>query len=361
MNIKKILKLKKDRYFLVKVLNSLRLKNHFYKASVSKDYSYTWLRDNFFCAIPQLWKEPKSYIKTYQTWLDYYIKIEEKYSKFTSLINKCYIEHEWEFPNPRINGDLSEIHESGWVHLQIDQFGYFYYGVAIGEKKGLKIIRNQKDIDIINKSITMLEKLNFPYIAESGIWEGNREYPRASTIGVVYGGLKALSELNIQGINIPTTLIENSLKSLESILPKETPTRETDLAQLILMYPFTVMSEETKNMVLENIENNLISEKGLKRYVGDKYFFNECEANWTMGFCFLGLIFCEKGDFEKAFKFYNKLIKNSKAYKIPELYLCDTQEENENTPLAWSVALTIELGKKLEKHHGNIIKRIKEE
>jgi len=350
MKLKRIIDLKIDRFFLFKNLNKLRLENHFYLASVSKDYSYTWLRDNFFCATPQLWKDPNSYIKTYQTWLDYYTQIEEKYSKFTSLINKGYIKHEWEFPNPRINGDLTEIHESGWVHLQIDQFGYFYKGIATGEKIGLKIIRNQKDVEIINKSIEMLSKLNFPYISESGIWEANREYPRASTIGVVFGGLKALSELNNQKIHIPSHLLENSLDSLKSVLPKETPSRDFDLAQLILLYPFNILDTVTDNVILKNIENNLVSEKGLKRYVGDNYFFDECEANWTMGFCFLGLIYVENGEFEKAFKLYKTLIKNSKNYKIPELYLCDSKEANENTPLAWSVVLTIELGRKLEKH-----------
>jgi hypothetical protein len=122
------------------VLGSLRLSNGFYKAANSGQYNYTWLRDNFYCALSELYKKPTYYQQTLQTWLDYYKDAESKYGKFSSLINKGKIDYDWEFPNPRIDLNLNEIHNQSWGHVQFDTIGYFFRGIYLGERNGLKII-----------------------------------------------------------------------------------------------------------------------------------------------------------------------------------------------------------------------------
>ena len=334
---------------LFDVLHKFRLPNHFYKASTSNMYSYSWLRDNFYCSLPELWNDPSSYTKTYHTWLDYYKQIEEKYSKFTSLINKGYIEHDYEFPNPRINQDLSEIHSSGWNHIQLDTIGYFLFGIAKGVENGLGIIRDDSDVIIINKVIKMMGAIDYTTVGGSDCWEENKECPRASTIGVIVVGLKELRNLNIESIIIPIKLITDGANALNSILPKETPTRQYDLAQLFLLYPFNVLSKEMTKIVLKNVEENLVSEHGVYRYLGDKYYSNGGEALWTMGFAYLGLIYCQIGNKEKARYYYEKLVSDSIGYEIPELYYNGTKNPNDNNPLSWSVAMTIQLANELKK------------
>ena len=87
----------------------LRLQNGFYIASLGPEYQYTWLRDNFYCSIPELWNNPEYYIQTYQTWLDYYKDIEGRYTKFSSIINKQIVDHTYEFPHVKLNIDLTEL------------------------------------------------------------------------------------------------------------------------------------------------------------------------------------------------------------------------------------------------------------
>lgn len=334
---------------LFDVLHKFRLPNHFYKASTSKEYSFTWLRDNFYCSLPELWNDPSSYAKTYHTWLDYYKQVEEKYNKFTSLIERGYLEHDYEFPNPRINQDLSEIHTSGWNHKQLDQVGYFLYGIAKGQEQGLNIIRDDNDIIIINKVIKMMDSINYTSIKECGSWEEGDECPRASTIGVIVAGLTELRNLEIESIIIPKQMIIDGVNALNSVLPNETPTRQYDLAQLFLIYPFNVLSKEMTKTVLKNIEEHLLNESGVCRYLGDKYYSNGGEALWTMGFAYLGLIYCQLGNKEKARYYYEKLVSDSVGYEIAELYYNGTKNPNDNNPLSWSVAMTIQLANELKK------------
>lgn len=332
---------------LFEVLHKLRLPNGFYKASISNDYSYSWLRDNFFCSLPELWNNPEYYIQTYQTWLDYYTQIENKYGKFTSLINKGKIDFDWEFPNPRINPDLSEIH-SGWNHIQIDQIGYFLYGIAKGECNNLSIIRNNSDLDIISKTIDMLDSIKYHLVPESGAWEENKESPRASTIGVVVSGLMAIRDCSNIDIVIPDHLIQNGLKSLNYILPNETPTRLYDLAQLFLIYPFNMLDKKMTKTILNNIEKNLLNDNGVYRYLDDKYYNHNGEATWVFGLSYLGLIYNQLGNKEKAKYFYEKIVNESIDYEIPELYYHGTNIPNDNNPLSWSIAMTIELAHTLK-------------
>lgn len=303
------------------------------------------MRDNFYCSLPELWGNPKKYAQTYHTWLDYYKGIERKYNKFSSLINKKGIQHAYEFPNVRINLDLSET-ITGWNHMQLDTIGYFLYGIAQGEENCLRIIRDSIDLDIVNKTIQMLDAIRYHEVSECGAWEENDENPRASSIGAVVGGLIAIQKI---GVEVPQHLIDNGMAALNWILPKETPSRNYDLAQLFLLYPFNILNAEQSDIILKNVEENLLRNKGVIRYIGDVYYNLNGEAEWTFGFAYLGLIYYEKGNFVKAQYYYDKIISDAVNYNIPELYFSGTNKRNDNTPLGWSVALTLELAHKLSK------------
>jgi len=142
-------------------------------------------------------------------------------------------------------------------------------------------------------------------------------------------------------VNVPEVLIENGEDALNALLPKESATKEVDLALLSLIYPYNIVSEQQRNQIIKNVENFLVREKGVVRYCGDKYYANECgEAVWTMGFPWLAIIYKQLNDFEK-YNFYvnkSKEVMNS-AGELPELYYANSCVHNENTPLAWSMSL----------------------
>ena len=57
------------------------------------------------------------------------------------------------------------------------------------------------------------------------------------------------------------------------------------------------------------------------------------EEKKSFGFAYLGIIYYQLGDREKAAYYYHKIIANSKDYNIPELYYSGTNTPNDNTPL----------------------------
>lgn len=334
----------KDIRKMFKLLRKLRLKNGFYIASAGEQYQYTWLRDNFYCSLPELWHSPKKYLQTYHTWLDYYKTIEKTYNKFSSLIEKGRLDYTYEFPHIKLNPDLTEMSE-GWNHLQIDTIGYFLLGLAKCFKNKLPIIRDNSDLEIIQKVIGMLYAIKYWELAEAGAWEENNEHPRASSIGCVVAGLQAISNY----VHVPNYLINNGKQVLRSILPNETPTRKYDLAQLFLIYPCDILLLDMENTILHSVETYLLKERGVIRYLGDNYYNYRGEAEWTFGLAYLGIIYYHKKDYKKAKKYYDKIISNASNYKIPELYYSKTITPNNNTPLGWALALTIELAHLLNK------------
>jgi hypothetical protein len=159
--------------------------------------------------------------------------------------------------------------------MQLDTIGYFLFGIAKGQKLGLNIIRDEIDLDIINKVIQMLDAINYHTVFECGAWEENNENPRASSIGAVVAGLIAIQEI---GVNVPLHLINNGRTILDKILPNETPNRKYDLALLFLIYPFNIISKEMSDIIIKNTEEILLRNKGIIRYPGDRYFNNGLEA-----------------------------------------------------------------------------------
>lgn len=329
---------------LFKVLYQLRLQNGFYIASLGPEYQYTWLRDNFYCSIPELWNNPEYYIQTYQTWLDYYKDIEGRYTKFSSIINKQVVDHTYEFPHVKLNIDLTEL-SIGWNHLQLDTLGYFLFGIGTGIEHGLHILRNESDIQVLRNVIDLLGAIKYWSFAECGAWEEQNEVSRLSSIGIILAGLFKIQSC----VKVPFELLQKGLSVFMEMFPNETTTRQYDLAQLFLIYPMNLLTGTQKQIILNNIEKNLLRENGVIRYLDDIYYNVNGEAEWSFGFAYLGIIYYQLGDREKAAYYYHKIIANSKDYNIPELYYSGTNTPNDNTPLGWSLALTIELAYLLNK------------
>ena len=352
------LKLNYTRRKLLKVLRSMRSDNGFYRAAMTEQYKFTWLRDNFYNSQPELSRNPEFYKETYQTWLDYLINIEIKYSKISKLILNKEIKEEYCFIHPRIHLNLDEIRDGkGWSYVQIDTVGYLLYGIAKGQLNGIDIIRNQNDVLIINKMVEMLDAINYHAVEEAGAWEECREASRFSTLSAVVAGLKELEKI---GINVPGHLITNGLNKMNEVFPNETFSRPIDFAQLFAIFPFDIISTYKAKIIIKNVEENLTRKFGTIRYKGDKYNASEKltppEAEWVLGDLFLGCAYLTLKDRKKAKFYLDKVLKNTRNFQIPEAISSDGKVHY-NSPLAWSHAMAITLIDRLISERKSIFDR----
>lgn len=314
-----------------------------YIASPGEEYRYVWIRDVYYQAKPTLKKSPEAYIQTYRSLLDYYKGLNYKYDdKVDELIRKPFPLNNIRFIHPRFYPNLKEI-TGNWGNLQLDTFGYFFLGIAEGLDAGLEIIRDESDIEIINKLIKLMGKIEYWNIADNGIWEEPEEV-HASSIGAILAGLLALEKHDFA---IPRKIIHEGNKKLHNILPFESITKIVDLSLMTLIYPFNVIEKYVKDIIVEHVHELLERERGIIRYTGDKYYSTDRnnpdgnEAEWVFGFAFLFFAYVNT-DFKKAESYLMKLISLlDENYYLPELFLSKTDTPNENKPLGWTTAMTI--------------------
>ena len=170
------------------------------------------------------------------------------------------------------------------------------------------------------------------------MWE-EREEIHASSIGACVAGLKAVKHLVV----VPDELIWKGECALAKLLPRESETKETDLALLSLIYPYAIVTPEQRDAILDGVERLLVRERGVCRYLGDRYYGDDSnEASWTMGLPWLAIIYKLMNKPHKHAFYMRKCIDalNSDG-ELPELYYANSSRHNENTPLAWAHSLMV--------------------
>jgi len=85
-----------------------------------------------------------------------------------------------------------------------------------------------------------------------------------------------------------------------------------------------------------------VRKNGVLRYLKDEYYTNGKEAEWCFGFPWLAIIYRSLGKMDKYNHYFEKTqsVLNDKG-EMPELYLGETNEFNENTPLGWGQSLAV--------------------
>lgn len=328
------------------ILDSLRLKNNLYLASSSSDYNFVWLRDSFYEVLPYLDKDCDRYERTYWAILD----ILKSYSWKIKIHRNQKPTHTFEYIHPRYTFEGKEV-DKEWGNCQHDAVGCILYGIAKGEENGKVIIRDNEDIGIIQDIIQYLGTCEYYNDPDNGMWEEGREL-HSSSIGAVVAGLNAINDY----IPVPKELINKGLNALGKLLPHESPTKECDLSQLSLIYPYNILDKGTTEYIVDIIEDRLLRNCGVIRYKGDSYYsamFHEDrskpldyyfgkEAEWTFGLPWLALAHMSLGNYDKAEKYIKHTEKvMTKEGFLPELYFAQTKHYNGNTPLGWSSAMYI--------------------
>src|SRR3989338_1542404 len=304
------------------------------RMTVSTGYNMAWMRDNIYTTIGLEAAQKYGIVKkTLRALLDILLKHEYK----IDWAIKEKPKHHFQYIHARYEPiTMEEIWEQ-WGNKQNDAIGALLFKIGDLEEKGIKILRNENDLRILQKLVRYLEKIEYWHDKDNGMWEENEEV-HASSIGACVAGLKKISRI----ADVPKSLIKKGEKALNKLLPRESESKEIDMTLLSLIYPYNIVTKKQKDAILKNIEGKLVKEKGVMRYIGDKYHYRNGEAQWTKGLPWLAIIYRQVNKPDKYAFYMRKTIEamNEKG-ELPELYYANSNEHNENTPLAWSQALFV--------------------
>ncbi len=322
----------------IAILESLQHPTGLFSASrkdVKTGYNLCWIRDTVYAALGfEAVENTVAVKKIYHALLDLLLKHEYK---IDWMIREPHPKQAFRYIHARYDPvSMKEVWKE-WGNKQNDVIGSVLFKIGDLENKGIKVIRGSNDLRILQKLVNYLEAIHYWHDADNGMWE-EKEEVHASSIGACVAGLKTIRK--VAGVNVPQQLIMNGEKALNNLLPKESETKEVDLALLSLIYPHNIVTFQQRDAILKNVEEKLVRSKGVIRYIGDKYHNNSSEAEWTFGFPWLAIIYEQLNNSEKYANYMRKTLEamNEKG-EMPELYYGNTNKCNENTPLAWAQAM----------------------
>jgi phosphorylase kinase alpha/beta subunit len=365
----------------------------------SEEQAYTgyhniWVRDNVHVAWGNyVAGQPDVAAKCVRTLADYFWKQRHKFEEV--IDGMVDVTNPMERPHIRFNGtDLSENVEV-WPHAQNDALGYFLwiYAKLVAAEA---LVLTPEDEELLTLFVEYFHKIEFWDDEDSGHWEEVRKV-NASSIGPVVAGLHGIRPLIETSTWYRTTklylpqldeLLIMGRESLQTILPSECvqdsveQNRRYDAALLFLIYPLKIVPSTQAEMILEDVQENLMGEFGVRRYIGDSYWcddykakmspesrtanFSEnmsardqmltlgCEAQWCIFDPIISVIYGEKymqtGDetmLEDQIQFFHRSLAQITGpdcpmgeYRCPESYYMEkgTYVPNDITPLYWTQA-----------------------
>lgn len=316
----------------ISVLEGLQHRSGLFLASPSRETGYdkAWIRDTVYASIAFERVNRERVRRAYHALLDVLLRHEYK---IDHAIKERPI-HAWQYIHARYDPEtFNEFHEE-WGNKQNDAIGLLLFKIGELERRGFRIIRCAHDLRIVQKLVHYLESVKYWEDRDNGVWEEWEEL-HASSIGACVAGLKQVKGL----VKVPDHLIERGEVVLRRIVPRESDSKDVDLALLSLIYPFNVVNRETAETIVERVESELLRECGVIRYVGDQYYNEGEEAEWHFGLSWLSIVHNKLGNYDKAEQYLRKAVKLTVNGSAPELFVRGVP--NKNTPLAWAQSMLI--------------------
>lgn len=309
--------------------------------SVGTGYDKAWLRDNVYEALAfEYAGEWKVVANTYHALLTVFDKHIDKIN--WAVTNRPF--ESWQFIHARYNPETLEEFWESWGNKQHDAVGAVLFKLADFEAQGRSMLRNDTDRKTVQTLIYYICNVEYWHDTDSGMWEENEEV-HASSIGAVVAALKKWQEVG--GMDVDQDAIDRGEAALLALLPRESESKFVDLALISLIYPYGIVSPEMGQQLVDNLEYHLERDRGLIRYKFDQYYnknedgYSE-EAEWCFGLSWLAIANKRLGNEQKARAYLEKARQTlTKHGEIPELYLSQTDQPNENTPLGWSESMYV--------------------
>lgn len=321
------------------------------------------------------------------------------------------------------------------TRVQNDSVGYALWFISNLMRSGT-LEPQAEDLDVLAQTVRYLDRVQYWKDADQGHWEEDSRI-HTSSIGTVVAGIRDaqnmfarhgynhgidMPRLMEKGVNSLYTILSHGLtdisgKALSNIMTKgqhtwsehlePTPSgsvefdlhkRRCDAALLFLVEPLNILQGGWAEKIVHDVEQNLLREKGIARYLGDTYWspgFKELltieerttsaegrldlrnasaakvaatrtEAQWTLFDPILssywGRRYQQEGDpahLKKQLKYLDRslsqlAVQNDGSMKLPELYYHEQAgvnlddsfsanpqyrlEPGDHTPLLWSQA-----------------------
>ena len=281
------------------------------------------------------------------------------------------------------------VEDDQWGHLQLDATSLFLLMLAQMTASGLQIIYTLDEVNFIQNLVYYIGRTY--RTPDYGIWErgnkinkGNPEL-NASSVGMAKAALEAMNGLNLFGvrgsqasvIHVLPDEIARARITLESLLPRESSSKETDAALLsAVAFPaFAVedaaLVEHTRDKIIEKLQGKY----GCRRFLRDGHQtvlentsrlhyeswelqqFEEIECEWPLFFTYLLLEGLFRGNDAQVEDYHARLqellIERDGKGLLPELYYVPEENldaerasphsqkrlPNDNLPLVWAQSL----------------------
>ena len=341
----------------------LRRPNGAFIAAPHPHYEACWTRDQLYCSLGYFYTEDMEKFKE-GVWVVFnmFHKHRPKMLSVIAVTNTQSVSEKilTKGLHAKVHPDTLEEITHEWGHHQLDAIGLFLYIVGFAYRKGIDVYRDEKDREILACIVEYLRAVRYWEFPDYGMWEENLTL-HASSIGAVVAGLTLISEHKVA--DVPFDLILKGQKTLEWLLPNESPDRDIDMAQLSLIWPYNVVTPAIREIILDRAYRKLVQERGLNRYYGDNYYRsdNGISGEWPMGFFWLSIIASGIGEEKKRCKDVEGALEWQRSARywfdrglqtalpnmdIPEIY--QNGKPNEHTPLAWAHAMALIAEKKLK-------------
>jgi phosphorylase kinase alpha/beta subunit len=204
-------------------------------------------------------------------------------------------------PHVRFDGaTLRELPSQRWPHAQNDALGYALWLYTTLAGAGIA----QLDDEVI-RTLALFPRyfaaIRYWVDEDSGHWEEAR-HRSAASIGVVVAALERLVALGrgrhreFHAAGFTTHLVDQAAElarigrlELDTILPGECAqmsprqNRRYDAALLFLVHPLGVVTSQVADLILSDIDQFLLGDHGVRRYLGDSYWAPDYDEHLAAG------------------------------------------------------------------------------
>ncbi|MFD0692797.1 glycoside hydrolase family 15 protein [Paenibacillus sp. GCM10027628] len=332
-------------------------------------YTYSWLRDGTFIAYAMDQAGESDSAEQFYHWVNRVLC--DKRNTVDKLIGK-HERKEWidrgEFLGTRYHLD-GRADNSEWGHFQLDGYGTWLWGLT-------EHVRTTKKYSLLQElresiEITVDYLMTFWHYPNFDCWEEFPDYVHPATLACVYGGLKALGELEQRkplierAGQIKQFILDHAVKdgrlvkSIQCINEVWQPVLpDVDTSLLWLAVPFAVLepTDPIMQRTVQAIERDL-KHGGIQRYPADSYYGG---GEWLILTAWYGWFKAETGDRKEALRCLEWILSKADSLgRLPEQVadnLRNPSVYNEwlskwgepALPLLWSQAMFLVLSNKLK-------------
>lgn len=332
-------------------------------------YTYSWLRDGTFIANAMDRVGQTESAESFYRWVHRVLK--DKRPRVNDLIRK-HGNNEWidrsEFLGTRYHLDGRD-DQSEWGHFQLDGYGAWLWGLT----EHIRVTGHSELLDELRESIdiTVDYLMTFWHFPNFDCWEEFPDCVHPASLACVYGGLKALGELEKRPLLLEKAgLIKQFImdhcvhegrfvKSIHCLGEVWQPVLSgVDASLLWLSVPFGVC-EANDPVMLKTVQAIEVDLKhgGIQRYVDDRYYGG---GEWLLLTAWYGWYQMKLGHREEAQRCLDWVISKADPFgRLPE-QVSDSMREpsvydewiakwgEPALPLLWSQAMFLVLSDSLK-------------